>query len=80
MTRSYNEAMTEPARSDPDVHHGVPCFAGTRVPVRALFDHLAAGDALEQFLAEFPSVDRADAVAVLNAAADRFTDPPRAAG
>jgi uncharacterized protein (DUF433 family) len=40
-------------------------FAGTRVPVRVLFEHLEAGDALEAFLQDFPSVSRELAVQVL---------------
>ena len=42
--------------SDPDIVSGTPVFVGTRVPVRTLFDHLAAGDSLEVFLDDFPSV------------------------
>jgi uncharacterized protein (DUF433 family) len=47
---------------------GTPCFSGTRVPVEALFDHLAAGDPLDEFLEGFPSVSREHAVAVLQLA------------
>ena len=49
---------------DPEVHSGAPVFAGTRVPVKTLFDHLEAGEALEVFLDDFPSVSRHLAVAV----------------
>jgi uncharacterized protein (DUF433 family) len=49
---------------DPEVHSGTPVFAGTRVPIKTLFDHLEAGDALEVFLDDFPSVSRQMAVAV----------------
>ncbi|RIK81985.1 MAG: hypothetical protein DCC67_07720 [Planctomycetota bacterium] len=38
--------------------HGAACFTGTRVAVRTLFDHLAGGRPIEQFLAEFPTVKR----------------------
>jgi uncharacterized protein (DUF433 family) len=41
---------------DPDVMSGTPVFRGTRVPIQALFDYLAAGDPLEEFFADFPSV------------------------
>lgn len=44
---------------------GTPCFAGSRVPVKSLFDYLEAGDSLEIFLEQFPSVSRSTAVAVL---------------
>jgi uncharacterized protein (DUF433 family) len=46
---------------------GAPCFAGTRVPVQSLFDHLEAGDRLETFLDDFPGVTRQQAVGVLEA-------------
>ena len=53
---------------DPEIHSGTPVFRGTRVPVRTLFDHLEAGDPLEVFLEDFPSVSRELAVAVLEQA------------
>ncbi len=49
--------------------HGEPCFTGTRVPVRILFDHLRAGDPLAEFLEGFPDVPREQAVAVIDLAA-----------
>ena len=51
--------------SDPEVMGGTPVFVGTRVPVRILFEHLEAGDSLEVFLADFPSVSRELAIKVL---------------
>lgn len=53
---------------DPETHSGTPVFAGTRVPIKALFDHLEAGDSLEVFLDDFPTVSREHAVAVLEEA------------
>ncbi len=53
---------------DPEIHSGTPVFAGTRVPVKTLFDHLEAGDSLEVFLDDFPSVSRELAIAVLEEA------------
>jgi uncharacterized protein (DUF433 family) len=52
----------------PDVLAGTPVFAGTRVPVRTLIDYLEAGDSLNDFLADFPTVTHAQAVAVLEQA------------
>ncbi len=43
-------------------------FMGTRTPVKNLFDYLEAGETLEQFLFDFPAVDRAQAVAALEMA------------
>ena len=54
----------------PDVLGGVPVFAGTRVPVRTLIDYLEAGDSLKEFLGDFPTVTREQAVAVLDQARD----------
>jgi uncharacterized protein (DUF433 family) len=49
----------------PDVMAGLPVFRGTRVPARALLDYLAAGDSLDTFLDDFPSVRREQAIALL---------------
>ena len=49
----------------PDVMGGLPVFRGTRVPARALLDYLAAGDSLDTFLDDFPSVRREQAIALL---------------
>ena len=59
---------TELITIDPEVHSGTPVFKGTRVPIKSLFDHLEAGDPLEVFLEDFPSVSRELAVAVLEEA------------
>ena len=58
---------------DPQVQGGAPVFAGTRVPVKNLFDYLEAGDTLDQFLADFPSVAREVAIAVLEQARTAVT-------
>jgi uncharacterized protein (DUF433 family) len=47
---------------------GTPVFAGTRVPVQTLIDYLEAGDPLDDFLQDFPSVTRDHAIAVLELA------------
>jgi len=54
--------------SSPDRLGGTPVFAGTRVPVQTLIEYLEAGDPLDVFLEEFPSVTREHAVAVLELA------------
>lgn len=54
--------------ASPDRLSGTPVFAGTRVPVQTLIEHLEAGDTLDAFLADFPSVTREHAVAVLELA------------
>jgi uncharacterized protein (DUF433 family) len=55
---------------DPEIMSGAPVFACTRVPVRTLFDYLEAGDDLQEFLEDFPSVSRDQAMQVLEAAKD----------
>ena len=66
---------SSPFISDPEIHGGTPVFVGTRVPVRILFEHLVAGDSLEVFLDDFPSVSRELAVQVLaDAKAALFAD------
>lgn len=54
-----------PITSSPERLSGTPVFAGTRVPIQTLIDYLEAGDPLDSFLADFPSVTREHAVAVL---------------
>ena len=56
--------------SDPEILGGTPVFAGTRVPVQALFDYLEGGETLDEFLRQFPSVDRETAIAALDIARD----------
>jgi uncharacterized protein (DUF433 family) len=50
---------------DREILGGMPVFAGTRVPVKALYDYLEGGDSLDEFLEDFPSVSREQAVAAL---------------
>jgi uncharacterized protein (DUF433 family) len=54
--------------SDPEILGGTPVFVGTRVPVKTLYDYLGAGDTLDEFLNDFPSVTREQAVAALELA------------
>ena len=57
-----------PIVRNPDILGGTPVFARTRVPVRILMEYLEAGDRLDDFLQDFPSVSRVQAVAVLERA------------
>ncbi|WP_151087921.1 DUF433 domain-containing protein [Hymenobacter baengnokdamensis] len=65
-----NELIT----SDPDILSGQTVFAGTRVPVETLFDHLEAGIPLDEFLDDFPTVSKEQAVALLEAVSKLLTD------
>jgi uncharacterized protein (DUF433 family) len=54
----------------PEVMGGTVVFPGTRVPVQTLFDHLAAGESIDDFLEGFPSVTREQVIAFLEEAKD----------
>ncbi len=54
-----------PITIDPDIVSGTPVFRGTRVQVQTLFDYIADGSTLDELLDNFPTVQRADAIQVL---------------
>ena len=60
--------MSKVVSRNPEVLGGDPVFAGTRVPVKSLFDHLEAGDSIDHFLEGFPSVRREQVIALLEEA------------
>ncbi|MBA2363978.1 MAG: DUF433 domain-containing protein [Chloroflexia bacterium] len=66
-------ASREPLVRDPEVMGGVPVFGGTRVPVVTLIDYLKAGDTLDEFLHQFPTVHREQALALLELAKEAVT-------
>ncbi len=53
---------------DEEVLGGTPVFSGTRVPIRILFEYLGAGDRLNDFLIDFPSVSKIQAIGLLERA------------
>ena len=55
---------------DPEILGGIPCFRGTRVPFQNLLDYLEAGDTLDEFLEQFPTVSRKMAIEALETAKD----------
>ncbi|MCI0335460.1 MAG: DUF433 domain-containing protein [Planctomycetes bacterium] len=63
--------------SDAEILGGVPVFAGTRVPIDSLLVHLKAGDTIDAFLADFPSVSRAQVEAFLDLTADLIMENGR---
>lgn len=65
-------AQTTVVHSHPDIMSGAPVFVGTRVPVRNLLDYLEGGDSLGDFLNDFPTVSREQALAFLERAAEAF--------
>jgi uncharacterized protein (DUF433 family) len=66
----HKDRLAEAIACSPEVMSGTPVFKGTRVPIQTLIDHLEAGDGLGVFLADFPSVTRDQAVAVIELAKD----------
>lgn len=69
----YGLIWANPARVS-----GTPCFAGTRVPIRNLWDYLEEGPSRDDFLDDFPGVTHAQAKAVLQLACERLLEglPP----
>lgn len=65
--------------SHPDILSGTPVFVGTRVPAQSLFDYLEAGDTLDEFLRQFPSVSREQAIAALELARESVLTSARPA-
>lgn len=55
---------------DPEILEGIPCFRGTPVPFQNLLDYLEAGDTLDEFLRQFPTVTRKMAIEALESAKD----------
>ncbi len=64
---------------DADVMSGTPVFAGTRVPFQALLDYLEAGQTLSEFLEDFPTVSREQAITALQQAKDALLTRARPA-
>jgi uncharacterized protein (DUF433 family) len=61
--------------TDPEILGGERVFTATRVPVRSLFDHLEAGDSIDDFLEGFPSVTREQVIAVLEESRAHILQP-----
>ena len=77
---AYHPVMdTKIISRNTDVLGGTPVFAGTRVPVRILFDYLEAGDSLDVFLDEYPQITRDVAVAALELAKNGLVGDSEAA-
>jgi uncharacterized protein (DUF433 family) len=60
--------MSTVVHIDPEILGGVPCFVGTRVPIRSPFDHLKLGYSLDQFIEQFPTVKKSQAQTLLDEA------------
>lgn len=68
VIEGYKSLKYKAMSIDPEIMGGTPVFVGTRVPVQSLFDYLEGGEKLEEFLDDFPSVDKDSAIQVLDMA------------
>ena len=68
MSTTHSADLRAVVSVAPDIMSGTPVFRGTRVPVKSLLDYLAAGDSLDEFLEQFPTVKREQAVALIEVA------------
>lgn len=59
---------------DPAACHGQACIKGTRIPVHQIVRMLASGDTIDDLLAEYPTLNRADIMACLDYAAELAED------
>jgi uncharacterized protein (DUF433 family) len=66
--------MSTVVHIDPEILGGVPCFVGTRVPIRSLFDHLKLGYSLDQFIEQFPTVKKSQVQTLLDEARHQIED------
>ncbi len=64
------QRITQLINKDPEIMSGTPVFMGTRVPIKALFDYLGGGENLDEFLDDFPTVSRVQAISVLELSGD----------
>lgn len=74
MTRQQKAELDEVVWVDPDRMSGTPCFRGTRVPIQTLIDHWEGGSTIEEFLADFPTVSRLQALKLIELAKDRLLE------
>jgi len=74
ITPKKEVALEEVVWTDPERMSGTPCFYGTRVPVKNLFDYLEGGQSLETFLEDFEGVSQEQADAVLRLAMDSLLE------
>jgi len=74
ITPKKEALLEEIVWTDPERMSGTPCFYGTRVPVKNLFDYLEGDQSLEDFLEDFEGVSREQADAVLRLAMDSLLE------
>jgi uncharacterized protein (DUF433 family) len=68
------EVETQVISRSPDIMSGTPVFAGTRVPIQTIIDYLAGGHPLDEFLDDFPTVRREQALELLQRVKEMLAD------
>ncbi len=68
------EVQTQVISRSPDIMSGTPVFAGTRVPIQTIIDYLAGGHPLDEFLDDFPTVRREQALELLQRIKEMLAD------
>ena len=66
VTAEQKASLAGVVSVNPEIMHGTPCFTGTRVPVQTLLDYIEEGDTLDNFLRDFSSVKRDQAIQFLD--------------
>jgi uncharacterized protein (DUF433 family) len=69
--------MQSVVKIDPEILGGTPCFRGTRVPIKSLFDHIEEGISIDEFLQDFPTVTREQVDALLEESRAAVEDQAR---
>jgi uncharacterized protein (DUF433 family) len=71
--KKYNNMLADLITISPEIQSGAPVFAGTRVPVKILFDYLKSGDTIEEFLNDYPSVKKEQVIQLLSLLEKHYT-------
>jgi uncharacterized protein (DUF433 family) len=69
--------VSDVTQIDPDILSGTPTFRGTLVPMKNLFDYLEAGNSVDDFLDDFPSVDKDQLLKLFQEYKDESTKKPK---
>ena len=77
LDQNEENPMKSSITVDPDICNGKPIIAGTRISVQTVMEFLAAGDSIEEILAEYPSLSREDIYACLQFATKLSVSFPR---
>ena len=74
MTAQEKAHLADVVSVNSEIMHGTPCFTGTRVPVQTLLDYIEEGDTLDNFLKDFSTVTRDQAIQFLELAKQQLIE------